>query len=42
MESHGGIIVTGGTEEFGEKPVPLPSLRNREAVVVLITYINVL
>jgi len=24
MESHGGIILAGETEELGEKPVPVP------------------
>jgi hypothetical protein len=24
MESHGGMILTGGNEELGEKPVPVP------------------
>jgi hypothetical protein len=24
MESYGGMILTGKTEEFGEKPVPVP------------------
>jgi hypothetical protein len=24
VESHGGIILTGKTEEVGEKPVPVP------------------
>jgi hypothetical protein len=24
MESHGGMILTGKTEELGEKPVPVP------------------
>jgi hypothetical protein len=24
MESHGGMILTGETEELGEKPVPVP------------------
>jgi hypothetical protein len=30
MESHGGVILKGGKEEFGEKhiPVPLP-IKNR-------------
>jgi len=24
MESHGGMILTGETQELGEKPVPVP------------------
>jgi hypothetical protein len=24
MESHGGMLLTGETEEFKEKPVPVP------------------
>jgi hypothetical protein len=24
MESHGGVILTGKTEEHGERPVPVP------------------
>jgi hypothetical protein len=24
MENHGGMILTGKTEEIGEKPVPVP------------------
>jgi hypothetical protein len=29
MESHGGMILTGETEELGEKPVPVPHFHHK-------------